>query len=90
MGGGASKRRTHKAKPIQNIVFTPVKEVIQQKDHDYSSSSSSSSSSEKKQTDTYDIAPNNVAMPVASKIGNGLRNRIQHILSSPFYLHMIE
>ena len=84
MGGGASKRRTHKAKPIQNIVFTPVKEVIQQKDHDYSSSSSSSSSSEKKQTDTYDIATNNVAMPVASKIGNGLRNRIQHILSSPF------
>jgi hypothetical protein len=84
MGGGASKRRTHKAKPIQNIVFTPVKQVIQQKDHDYSSSSSSSSSSEKKQTDTYDIATNNVAMPVASKIGNGLRNRIQNILSSPF------
>ena len=84
MGSGASKRRQVNPKlPIQNIVFTPVKQNIEAH---YSSDSSRSSCEQDKQSerpDAYDIS-SNIIMPVASNVGNGLRRRIQHILSSPF------
>jgi hypothetical protein len=83
MGSGASKRKVNPKLPVQNVVFTPVKQNIETR---YSSDSSRTSSEQDKESghpDAYDIS-SNVIMPVASNVGNGLRRRIQHILSSPF------
>ena len=88
MGSGASKRRHVKPQPVQNMVFTPVKQHANRANNSGgrntdTSTCSDNSEREYKAADMYDTFTS-ANLPVASKAGNNLRKRIQNILRSPF------